>query len=201
MIAIVDYGFGNLRSVYQALRHVTKEEIKIANNASTIDSADRVVFPGQGALPDAMAEIKRRGIQNAILNAAKTKPFLGICLGLQMLFETSEEGNAQGFGIFKGKVKRFQVPTDFKIPHMGWNTVHQSFEHPIWQGIAQDSRFYFVHSFFVQTSENIVAATTNYSDDFTSAIIANNCIAVQFHPEKGAEHGLKLMQNFTQWQF
>ena len=204
MIAIVDYGFGNLRSVYQALRHVTNEEIQIAADAKTIDSAERVVFPGQGALPDAFAEIARRGIQNAILNAAKTKPFLGICLGLQMLFETSEEGDAEsgkGFGIFKGCVKRFQLPQNFKIPHMGWNTVHQTSEHPIWQGIPQDSRFYFVHSFYVATNENIVAATTDYFNDFTSAIIFNNCVAVQFHPEKSADFGLQLIQNFTRWQF
>ena len=204
MIAIVDYGFGNLRSVYQALRHVTNEEIQIAADAKTIDSAERVVFPGQGALPDAFAEIARRGIQNAILNAAQTKPFLGICLGLQMLFEASEEGDAEsgkGFGIFKGSVKRFQLPADFKIPHMGWNTVHQTSEHPIWQGIPQDSRFYFVHSFYVQTNENIVAATTDYGNDFTSAIIFKNCVAVQFHPEKSADFGLQLIQNFTRWQF
>lgn len=200
MIAIVDYGFGNLRSVYQALCHVSSEEIKIAHDAHSIEIADRVVFPGQGAMPDAMKEIKRRNIQKAILDAAKTKPFLGICLGLQMLFEKSQEGHATGFGIFRGQVKRFQLSAQFKIPHMGWNNVHQHFEHPIWRGIPQNSYFYFVHSFFVQTPENIVAATTDYGGNFTSAIIYKNCIAVQFHPEKSAENGLQLIENFTRWQ-
>ncbi len=199
MIAIIDYGFGNLRSVFQAVRHVAGESVEIATDAATIEKADKIVFPGQGAMPDCLKEIEARGIKNAILSAAKEKPFLGICLGLQMLFEQSEEGDVAGFGLFQGSVKKFQLPPDLKIPHMGWNNVHQTAEHPIWRDIPQDARFYFVHSFYVQTAEKIVAATTDYGGDFVSAIAAENCVAVQFHPEKSAENGLQLLQNFARF--
>lgn len=207
-IAVIDYGMGNLRSVAKALEHVAPAaEVLVTDDASSVLGADRVVFPGQGAMPDCMRELDARGLRPAVLEAAATKPFLGICIGLQMLFEWSEEGDVAGLGVFRGRVRRFSadglVDADgrkLKVPHMGWNGVHQMRAHPLWSGIDQGTRFYFVHSYFVEpTDAAIVAATTSYPSPFTSAVSAANIFAVQFHPEKSHTAGLRLLSNFVAW--
>ena len=205
-VAIVDYGMGNLRSVEQALRKVAPSaEIVVTDDADVITKAGRVVFPGQGAMPDCMRELDARGLRDAVLLAARTKPFLGICIGLQMLFEHSNEGDVAGLGLLHGKVVRF--PTNMhdaegnklKVPHMGWNQVHHG-QHPLWSDIEQDARFYFVHSYYVQPQDaSLVQATSLYTHSFVCAVANNKLFAVQFHPEKSHTAGLKLLQNFIQW--
>jgi glutamine amidotransferase len=207
-IAVVDYGMGNLRSVAKALEHVAPQlKITVTSNPDTVASATRVVFPGQGAMPDCMRELDARGLRPAVLAAAHDKPFLGICIGLQMLFEASEEGDTPGLAVFPGQVRRFPAASvdstgaRLKVPHMGWSRVHQTTPHPLWQGIADDSRFYFVHSYYVVPSDaGLSAGTTDYAGDFTCAITRDNVFAVQFHPEKSAQSGLQLLANFSQWQ-
>jgi len=207
-IAVVDYGMGNLRSVSKALEHVApNKNIVVTSNASDIAAAAKVVFPGQGAMPDCMRELESRGLHEAIVSAAANKPFLGICIGLQLLFEHSEEGDANGLGILAGKVKRFSAEEmhdangdKLKVPHMGWNQVYQKQAHPMWKDIADGERFYYVHSYFVQPAdETLVAGVTNYPKPFTGAIAKNNIFAVQFHPEKSQHAGLQLLANFVQW--
>jgi len=205
-VAIVDYGMGNLRSVEQALRKVASAaEIIVTDDLDTISNAKRVVFPGQGAMPDCMRELDARGLRDAVMLTARNKPFLGICIGLQMLFEHSDEGDVAGLGILPGKVVRFASHMNdmqgnkLKVPHMGWNQVHHG-QHPLWEGIAQDARFYFVHSYYVQTQDaSLVQATSQYPRSFVCAVAKNNLFAVQFHPEKSQAAGLKLLQNFMQW--
>jgi imidazole glycerol-phosphate synthase subunit HisH len=205
-VAVVDYGMGNLRSVEQALRKVAPTaEIVITDDADTIANAKRVVFPGQGAMPDCMRELDARGLRDAVLLAARSRPFLGICIGLQMLFEHSDEGDIFGLGILPGKVVRFASHmhdaqgNKLKVPHMGWNQVHHG-QHPLWDGIAQDARFYFVHSYYVQPQDaSLVQATSQYPRSFVCAVAQGNLFAVQFHPEKSQADGLKLLQNFMQW--
>ncbi|MEE9579818.1 MAG: imidazole glycerol phosphate synthase subunit HisH [Nitrosomonadaceae bacterium] len=208
-IAIVDYGMGNLHSVSKALEHVAPAaSIVVTSNPAEVRKAARVVFPGQGAMPNCMKEMDVRGLRGAVLEAAASKPFLGICIGLQMLFEASEEGNVKGLGILPGKVIRFpnlsMVDTSgqkLKVPHMGWNQVHQSTEHPMWKGIANNARFYFVHSYFVETANpEPVAGYSFYPFAFTCAVARDNIFAVQFHPEKSAMAGLTLLNNFVQWE-
>ncbi|MEE8150855.1 MAG: imidazole glycerol phosphate synthase subunit HisH [Nitrosomonadaceae bacterium] len=208
-IAIVDYGMGNLHSVSKALEHVAPAaSIVVTSNPAEVRKAARVVFPGQGAMPNCMKEMDVRGLRGAVLEAAASKPFLGICIGLQMLFEASEEGNVKGLGILPGKVIRFpnlsMVDTSgqkLKVPHMGWNQVHQSTEHPMWKGIAKNARFYFVHSYFVETADpEPVAGYSFYPFAFTCAVARDNIFAVQFHPEKSAMAGLTLLNNFVQWE-
>ncbi len=207
-IAIVDYGMGNLRSVSKALEHVAPNaSIVVTNDPAVVHQADRVVVPGQGAMPNCMHELEVRGLREAVQEAAAKKPFLGICIGLQMLFEESEEGHVEGLNILPGKVYHFPVSAmtladgqKLKVPHMGWNQVHQLMDHPLWQGIADDARFYFVHSYYVQaTYQEIIAAQTNYPFSFTCAVAKDNIFAVQFHPEKSHDAGLKLLSNFTTW--
>ncbi len=205
-VAVVDYGMGNLRSVEQALRKVTPTaEIIVTDDADVIANAKRVVFPGQGAMPDCMRELDARGLRDAVLLAARSRPFLGICIGLQMLFEHSAEGDVAGLGILHGKVVRFASHmhdaqgNKLKVPHMGWNQVHHV-QHPLWDGIVQDARFYFVHSYYVQPQDaSLVQATSQYPQSFVCAVAKNNLFAVQFHPEKSSTAGLKLLQNFMQW--
>jgi glutamine amidotransferase len=205
-VAVVDYGMGNLRSVEQALRKVAPAaEIVVTDDADTIASAKRVVFPGQGAMPDCMRELDARGLRDAVLLAARNKPFLGICIGLQMLFEHSDEGDIAGLGILHGKVVRFASQmhdaqgNKLKVPHMGWNQVHHG-QHSLWDGIEQDARFYFVHSYYVQPQDaSLVQATSQYPRSFVCAVAKDNLFAVQFHPEKSQAAGLKLLQNFMQW--
>jgi len=197
-IAVVDYGMGNLRSVSKALEHVAPNKtILVTSKPDEISQAERIVFPGQGAMPDCIRELDARGLRDAVIFAAQNKPFLGICIGLQMLFEHSEEGDAAGLGVFKGSVKRFAVEDmvdsaggKLKVPHMGWNQVYQvhganSQPHALWQGIDDGARFYYVHSYYVQPQdEAIISGYSNYPDKFTCAIAKNNLFAVQFHPEK-----------------
>lgn len=205
-IAIVDYGMGNLRSVEQAIRHVAPDVATlVTDDANVIANADRVVFPGQGAMPDCMRELDARGLRGAVLEAARSKPFLGICIGLQMLFEHSAEGDVPGLGILRGEVVRFasnmrdENGGKLKVPHMGWNSVHHG-EHTLWNDIAQDERFYFVHSYYVQPRDSlIVQATSDYPQPFVCAVARDNLFAVQFHPEKSAAAGLRLLQNFINW--
>ncbi len=205
-IAVVDYGMGNLRSVYQALHKVAPDaSVSVTDDAKVIAAAKRVVFPGQGAMPDCMRELDARGLRSAVMDTAKNKPFLGICIGLQMLFEHSAEGDVPGLGILPGEVVRFKSNLQdasgvrLKVPHMGWNQVHHA-EHALWSGIEQDARFYFVHSYYVQPQEvAIIQATSNYPDSFACAVARDNLFAVQFHPEKSAAAGLKLLQNFVNW--
>ena len=213
-IAVVDYGMGNLRSVSKALEHVAPNaRVVVTSDAQQILNADRVVFPGQGAMPDCIRELDARGLREAVVQSYHTKPFLGICIGLQMLFEQSEEGNAAGLGLLKGTVKRFAAENmidangeKLKVPHMGWNQVTQvksnNFKsgHPLWHHIEDDARFYYVHSYYVQPEDaSIIAGYSEYPQKFTSAIASNNVFAVQFHPEKSAQAGLQLLSNFVGW--
>lgn len=205
-VAVVDYGMGNLRSVEQALRKVAPAaKISVTDDADVIANAKRVVFPGQGAMPDCMRELDARGLRDAVLLAARSRPFLGICIGLQMLFEHSAEGDVAGLGILHGRVVRFASNmhdaqgNKLKVPHMGWNQVHHG-QHPLWDGIEQDARFYFVHSYYVQPQDAaLVQATSQYPQSFVCAVAKQNLFAVQFHPEKSSTAGLKLLQNFVQW--
>jgi imidazole glycerol-phosphate synthase subunit HisH len=207
-IAVVDYGMGNLRSVSKAIEHVAPEaSVTVTAQRAQIAAADRVVVPGQGAMPDCMRELAARGLADAVRQAARERPFLGICIGLQMLFERSEEGDTPGLGIVAGKVARFSADladassgARLKVPHMGWNEVVQRQPHALWSGIADAERFYFVHSYFAEQAEPaICAGETRYGAAFTSAIARDNIFAVQFHPEKSQTSGLKLLRNFIDW--
>jgi imidazole glycerol-phosphate synthase subunit HisH len=206
-IAVIDYGMGNLRSVAKALEHVAPEaRVTITSDSRAVRESERVVFPGQGAMPDCMRELDSRGLREAVLEAAAEKPFLGICIGLQMLFDWSEEGRVQGLGVLPGKVLRFPAPLadvtgkKLKVPHMGWNEAHQSVLHPLWTGISEDARFYFVHSYYVEAGEpEMIAGFSLYSFPFTCAVARENIFAVQFHPEKSASAGLALLRNFASW--
>lgn len=205
-IAVVDYGMGNLRSVQQALHKVAPEaNIVVTDDPQQVRDAARVVFPGQGAMPDCMREMDERGLRSAVLEAASSKPFLGICIGLQMLFEHSAEGDVPGLGVLPGQVVRFQSnmrdaqARKLKVPHMGWNQVHHE-PHPLWDGIAQDARFYFVHSYYVRPQgEQVVQGTSSYPEPFVCAVARDNLFAVQFHPEKSSDAGLTLLKNFVDW--
>jgi glutamine amidotransferase len=208
-IAVVDYGMGNLRSVAKALEHVAAgKPVVVTADPAVLAAAERVVVPGQGAMPDCMRELGERGLRQAVIDAAANKPFLGICIGQQMLFEHSEEGDVPGLGILRGQVRRFpagkmHLPDGqkLKVPHMGWNEVWQSGAHPLWNGIADGSRFYFVHSYFVAPDDPAcVAGTTDYGIPFTSACARDNIFAVQCHPEKSAQAGLALLANFINWK-
>jgi len=204
-IAVVDYGMGNLRSVSKALEHVAAEaRVVVSSDPAVIRASDRVVVPGQGALPDCMKSLRAGGALEAVLEALRTKPFLGICLGLQMLFERGEEGDTAGLGVLGGSVPRFvpgSLPAGHKIPHMGWNEVMQDRPHALWSGIADRSRFYFVHSYFAQPADPAVAAASCvYGARFTCAVARDNIFATQFHPEKSQSAGLQLLSNFVRWR-
>lgn len=207
-VAVVDYGMGNLRSVAKALEHVAPDaNVKVTSDAAVIAAADRVVMPGQGAMPDCMREFTARGLREVVLKATADKPFLGICVGEQMLFGHAEEGNVMGLEVLPGSVPRFPRNlcaadgAPLKVPHMGWNEVEQTQSHPLWKGIADGARFYFVHSYFVQPEDPaLTAGRTYYGIPFTSAVARANIFATQFHPEKSAEAGLALLKNFMSWQ-
>ena len=205
-ISIVDYGMGNLRSVQKALQHVAPgDEIEISSDPAAIRSADRVVFPGQGAMPDCMRSLEESGLGEAVEEAARGKPFLGLCIGQQMLFERSAEGDTPGLGLIAGSVVGFaQAPatrdSGLKIPHMGWNEVWQVAPHALWKGIPDGTRFYFVHSFYCEPADaSLAAGRTRYPHAFTSAITRDNIFATQFHPEKSSAAGLTLLSNFASW--
>jgi imidazole glycerol-phosphate synthase subunit HisH len=208
-IAVVDYGMGNLRSVAKAIEHVSPgSTVMVTSDPDAVRRAERVVFPGQGAMRDCMREMEARGLRGAIVEAAQQKPFLGICIGLQMLFEHSEEGDTPGLALLPGKVRRFPAAEmvdgegrTLKVPHMGWNEVHQSVPHALWAGIPDGTRFYFVHSYFAEPAEPaVIAGYSVYPFAFTCAAASANIFAVQFHPEKSHDAGLRLLANFATWQ-
>ena len=205
-IAVVDYGMGNLRSVAKAVEHVAPDcRVVVSSKSRDIAAADRVVFPGQGAARDCMANLQTHELSEAVLTAFNNKPFLGICMGLQVLFDSSDEnGGVQCLGCVSGKVSRFKRTAgteNCKIPHMGWNQVSQSDDHPLWNKIEDGARFYFVHSYYVEPEESaVVSGKTSYLENFCSSIAKDNVFATQFHPEKSAANGLQLLKNFSEWQ-
>ena len=200
-IAIIDYKAGNLRSVQKALEECGASA-RITADAADISAADGVVFPGQGACDASMLSIRERGLFEIIRHSIDSgKPFLGVCLGLQLLLESSEEGEEPCLAILKGSTKRLPPEkteqVGLKIPHMGWNSVSLSVQHPVFEGIPNDSYFYFVHSYYADPEDkDIVAGVTNYGIDFCSAVAWDNVAAVQFHPEKSGTVGLRLYRNF-----
>ena len=210
LVAVVDYGMGNLRSVSQAVLHVaagTGFEVVVTADPQQVRNAERVVLPGQGAMPDCMRELRDSGLLPAVLEAAASKPLMGVCIGMQMLFERSEEGPAEGLALIGGEVRKFRLEgrlqpdgSRYKVPQMGWNRVHQR-THALWEGVPDDAWFYFVHSFYARPSDlRHSVGETEYGARFTSAVARDNIFATQFHPEKSAEHGLSLYRNFLHWQ-
>jgi imidazole glycerol-phosphate synthase subunit HisH len=214
-VVVVDYGMGNLGSVAKALEQVSgKKTVKVSSNAQEILQAERIVFPGQGAMPDCMRFLRESGLLEVVLRVSETKPLFGVCVGEQMLFTISDEGNTPGLGLFEGKVQRFSgvdaESNQLKVPHMGWNRVMQVSQkeqdgapskHALFAGIADQSYFYFVHSFYVAPkSSDLVVAYSDYGDRFTCAVARDNIFATQFHPEKSAAMGLKMYENFLNWQ-
>jgi glutamine amidotransferase len=207
-IVVVDYGMGNLRSVAQALRHVAPEaDVKITHDPEAIRAADRIVLPGQGAMPDCMRSLKASGVMEALLEAARNKPLFGVCVGEQMMFDWSEEGDAHCLSLMPGKVIRFRLDDQrqpdgsrYKVPQMGWNRVRQH-AHPMWAGVPDDSYFYFVHSYYAVPDDPAhVLGESSYGASFCCAAGRDNIFATQFHPEKSAAAGLQLYKNFVQWE-
>ncbi len=207
-VAIIDYDMGNLRSVSKAFEHVApKAEIVVTADPAVIAAASRVVFPGVGAMPDCMQELAKRGLTEVVKQAARDKPFLGICLGMQALFTHSEEGDCAGLGILPGNVRLFpaeamkdEAGNKLKVPHIGWNRVRQAARHPLWEGIEDGARFYFVHSYYCEPAgQELVTGYAHYPFAFTCAVARDNVFAVQFHPEKSQSDGLRLLANFVTW--
>lgn len=206
MIVVVDYGMGNLRSVTKALEYVSDETVVVSRSSEEILNADRVVFPGQGAARDCMKELYKHQLVDVIRTAAESKPFLGICMGMQVLMQHSEENDGVDcLGFYQGQVKAFRNQIDpaqhgLKIPQMGWSQIEQKTAHPLWQGIDSGARFYFVHSYYVAPEDSsLITGQTHYGIDYASAIAKDNIFAIQAHPEKSAADGLQLLKNFTQW--
>ena len=209
MIAIIDYGSGNLRSVLRAFHKVAPQaDVQIVADPDQVRAAERVVFPGQGAMPDCMANLRASGLQEALIESCREKPFLGICVGEQMLFDHSEEGDTQGLGVMQGRVVKFSPDRGcldsegraLKVPHMGWNSVRWAFDHPVMQGLSQGEWFYFVHSFHAEpTDSHQILGESDYGQRFTCAVARDNIVATQFHPEKSAAAGLRLLSNFVSW--
>jgi len=211
VVAVVDYGMGNLKSVSQAVIHAAKGsgvDVVVTQQADEVYAADRIVLPGQGAIRDCMRELRDSGMLEAVLDAAARKPMLGVCVGMQMLLDHSEEQDTRGLGLIPGDVRRFRLEgrlqpdgSRYKVPQMGWNRVRQDQAHPLWAGIADESWFYFVHSFHVAPSDpRHSAGSTDYGQRFTSAVARDNIFATQFHPEKSADLGLQLYRNFLHWR-
>ena len=209
-VAVVDYGMGNLRSVSQAVMHVAQGsgvEVIVTSKPEEVMAAERVVLPGQGAMPDCMHELRASGLQDAVLHAAANKPLMGVCVGMQMLLSRSEEGPTEGLSLIDGEVIRFQLDgqlqpdgSRYKVPQMGWNQVFQAQPHALWAGVPDGAYFYFVHSFYAQPSDRRHSAgETDYGSRFTCALARDNIFATQFHPEKSADHGLAVYRNFLRW--
>ncbi|HWI78762.1 MAG TPA: imidazole glycerol phosphate synthase subunit HisH [Ramlibacter sp.] len=209
-VAVVDYGMGNLRSVAHAVLHVAKDtgfEVVVTSRPEVVRGAERVVLPGQGAMPDCMRELRDSGLRESVLEAAASKPLFGVCVGMQMLLDRSEEGPSEGLGLVHGQVVKFELAgrlqadgSRFKVPQMGWNQVFQTQTHAIWQGVPDASYFYFVHSYYARPSDaRHSAGEADYGTRFTAAIARDNIFATQFHPEKSADQGLALYRNFLQW--
>lgn len=209
-VAVVDYGMGNLRSVSNAVRHVAQGsgvEVVVTSRAEDVRAAERVVLPGQGAMPDCMRELRGSGMLEAVLEAAACKPLMGVCVGMQMILDRSEEGPSQGLGLIHGEVRKFDLAgqrqpdgSRYKVPQMGWNRVSQSQPHPVWAGVPDASFFYFVHSYYARPSDaRHSVGETDYGTRFTAAIARDNIFATQFHPEKSADQGLALYRNFLHW--
>jgi len=211
-IAILDYGMGNFHSVARALQHAAPHaDVRLCRNADDIAASDRIVLPGQGAMADCMRVLTESGLRDALMAAMAHKPLLGICVGEQMLFTASEENDTPCLAVFAGRVHRFAGPafaenTDgdtarLKIPHIGWNRVHQRRNHPLWAGIPDGAHFYFVHSYYAAPADPaLIAAHSHYGLPFACAVAADNIFAVQFHPEKSAAHGVQLLRNFVDWR-
>ncbi|HWH73328.1 MAG TPA: imidazole glycerol phosphate synthase subunit HisH [Methylibium sp.] len=213
-VAVVDYGMGNLRSVSQAVVHAatsTDVQVVVTADPAVVRAAERVVLPGQGAMRDCMRELREAhggGLLDAVLDAAANKPLMGVCVGMQMLLDHSEEQDTPGLGLIPGRVRRFQLEgqtqpdgSRYKVPQMGWNRVRQVRAHPVWAGVPDDSWFYFVHSYYAAPDDRAHSAgETEYGASFTSAVARDNIFATQFHPEKSAAHGLALYRNFLDWR-
>lgn len=210
VVAVVDYGMGNLRSVSQAVMHVAAGEgveVIVTAKPEEVFAAERIVLPGQGAMRECMRELADSGLKEAVLHAAANKPLMGVCVGMQMLLDSSEEQETPGLGLIPGRVHRFRLEgqlqpdgSRYKVPQMGWNRVGQARQHQLWQGIPDQAWFYFVHSYFAQPSDPChTVGETIYGQGFTSAVARDNIFATQFHPEKSAAHGLALYRNFLHW--
>ena len=210
-VGIVDYGMGNLHSVLKSVQAARElagvpAEIVLTDQPEIVWAADKVIFPGQGAMPDCMAALQRSGLGEAVQHSLANKPFFGICVGAQLLFDHSEEGNTAGLGWFAGEVKRFAANqhdaqgNKLKVPHMGWNTVHQTQAHPLFQDVAQDTRFYFVHSYyFAPADDALILGNSDYPTPFACIVGKDNVFATQFHTEKSHDGGLLLLRNFLHW--
>lgn len=209
-VAVVDYGMGNLRSVSQAVMHAAEAtglEVVVTSRPEQVWAAERVVLPGQGAMPDCMRELRESGLLEAVLDAARNKPLMGVCVGMQMMLSRSEEGPTEGLDLMNGEVLRFQLEgqtqpdgSRYKVPQMGWNQVEQVRPHPLWAGVPDNSYFYFVHSYFARLSDPCHSVgETVYGRRFTCALARDNIFSTQFHPEKSAQHGLALYRNFLHW--
>lgn len=210
IVAVVDYGMGNLRSVSQAVMRMAEGsdlKVVVTSEPEQVYAAERVVLPGQGAMPDCMRQLQASGMLEAVLDAARNKPLMGVCVGMQMMLTSSEEGPTEGLDLMAGQVRRFQLAgqtqadgSRYKVPQMGWNRVQQARPHPVWAGVPDGSYFYFVHSYYAQVSDpSHTVGETEYGQRFTSALARDNIFATQFHPEKSAEHGLALYRNFLHW--
>ncbi|WP_369799011.1 imidazole glycerol phosphate synthase subunit HisH [Caenimonas sp. SL110] len=209
-VAVVDYGMGNLRSVAQAVMHVAQDsgyQVLVTSRPDEVRAAERVVLPGQGAMPDCMRELRDSGLKESVLEAAATKPLMGVCVGMQMMLDRSHEGPTDGLGLIHGEVLKFDLQgrlqadgSRFKVPQMGWNQVYQAVPHPIWAGVPDASYFYFVHSFYARPSDaRHSVGEADYGGRFTAAIARDNIFATQFHPEKSSDQGLTLYRNFLHW--
>ncbi|WAC74839.1 imidazole glycerol phosphate synthase subunit HisH [Roseateles sp. SL47] len=210
-VAVVDYGMGNLRSVSQAVQHAAEGQgvaVIITARPEEVMAAERVVLPGQGAMRDCMRELHDSGLKEAVLHAAANKPLMGVCVGMQMLLDHSEEQDTPGLGLIPGRVHRFQLEgqlqpdgSRYKVPQMGWNRVHQMRAHPVWGDVPDNSWFYFVHSFYARTdAQEHSVGESEYGLRFTCAVARDNIFATQFHPEKSAAFGLSLYRNFLHWK-